>query len=433
MSLSPEERAFDTWLTRAFLDYHREWIFDRSPVSIAVKARQIAFSSATAGGATFWGLAKARPQLILSASQDLSDEVLAKARAHCELLAACGHRGATRYAVNNATEIAWKSGGRIVALPANARTARSFAGDTWLDEFAYHVDPEGIRDGAFAMVSTGDYRLRIFSTPNGAQGLFHQWITTPPDGWRVHKVTVDDAIAQGFPASLDKLMQLAGGDERVFSQWYRCSFLDADLAYIPSAIADKALRWIGPTPDMSSAVYHAGFDIGRRHDLSVLTVVAVVGRIAWVLAIVPMKRTAFREQRRSLEEFRAAFQWESIHVDESGMGIQFAEELSTAWGDEVKPVNFTAPAKADLATRTLRWLRDGRLRFPRDAEGKALHADTVALRRKVSTAGNVSYESPSNASGHGDRFWSLALALKGAGEPPVVRGMASDARVSLVG
>ncbi len=434
--MTPEQRAFDTWIDRAFLNYHREWILDRSQIAIAVKSRQIAMTSATAGGAVFWGLGGRRRQVVISASQTHSNEVIAKARAHCEILAACGHRGALDFTVDNTTEIAWRTGGRIKALASNPRTARAESGDVWLDEFANHADPEGIRDAAFAMVSTGDLRLRIFSTPQGAQGLFYDWITTPPPGWRLHRITVDDAIAQGFPADLEKLRSLAGGDDRVFNQWYRCSFLDADLQYISTALADGAMKWIGKVPDMAGATYYAGFDIGRRNDLSVLTVIALVGRVAWVVAVVPMKRTAFREQKRTLYEFRAAFQWQSFHVDESGMGIQFAEELVESWGDEeVKPIAFTSTTKADLATRTLRWLRDSRVRLPKDAEGKALYRDIIAVRRKIATGGNgnVSYESPTNSSGHGDRFWSLALALKGCGEPPVLRGMESSSGVRLVG
>ena len=121
-----------------------------------MKSRQIGFSHATAAALVLGALVHGRPQIVLSASQSLSDEVLDKARRHSTLLARLGYPGADRFTTNSATEIGWSNGGRIIALPASPRTARSFAGDVWLDEFAYHLDPEGIRDAAFPIALRGD-------------------------------------------------------------------------------------------------------------------------------------------------------------------------------------------------------------------------------------------------------------------------------------
>ena len=425
---SPAEklRGLDRWLG-SFFPYQLRWLLDARPFVLGLKSRQIGFSHATAGGAVKSAFFDQRPQLILSASEDLSAEVLAKARAHCEILAALGWSKAVDFAVDSTTELAWKSGGRIVALPANPRTARSFSGDIWLDEFHYHLDPQGIRDGAFAMATLGNRRIRIFSTPNGAQGLFYDWCLTPPPGWGLHTVTVDDAMAEGLPVDLEKLWQLAGGDERIFAQWYRCAWLDADLQYVPTAIADRALGWIGRMPSLEGVSIHAGLDVGRTQDLTVLTLIAVVGRYAYVIAQLTCRRSAFKVQRRMLDQTRAVLPWQTLHVDETGMGKQFAEELVEAWGDdEVRPVTFTTESKADLATRTMRWLRDGRIRFPKDETGKALRDDVIAVRRTVSKHGNILYEVPRSSKGHGDRWWSLALALKGAGEPVQPRGMGQE-------
>lgn len=365
-----------------------------------------------------------RPQLVLSASQDLSDEVLAKARSHAAILARLGYAGAADFAVDNATEIAWKGGGRIVALPANPRTARSFTGDVWLDEFAYHTDPEGIRDGAFPMASRGGWRVRVFSTPNGAQGLFHQWATTPPPGWAVHETTVDDAIADGLAVDLAKLWSLCGGDERLFAQWYRCAFLDADLQYLPTALLRAALAWEGALPDLAAATWHAGLDVGRKRDVTALAIVAVVAGVAYVVAVLTCPRTAFGAQKALIRDARAVFRWDSLHIDETGIGAQLAEELVEEFGrEEATPVQFTEQSKADLCTRTLRWLKNGKLRFPKDATGALLHKQGVSLRRVVTKAAHVTYAFPRTADGHGDEFTSLMLALKGAGEPQIVRGL----------
>lgn len=422
-SADSQRRAFALWAARLY-PFQRTWIGETRDFALCVKARQIGFSHSIAAGATVQGRYYKRPQIVLSASLALASEVLSKVKAHCSLLAHLGDPGACDFSVNNSTTVAWHSGGRVIVLPASQRTARSFTGDVWLDEFAYHQDPEGIRDAAFPMATRGNWRVRIISTPNGAQGLFHEWATNLPAGWGYYSVTVDDAIAQGLDVDRAKLWALCGGDERLFAQWYRCSFLDANLQYIPTAMADAALRWVGDLPDLDGAEVYAGLDVAREADLTALTVLASKAGRVWVLAIITCRRTAFREQKAMVARARELFGWERLFVDRTGIGAQLAEELVEKWGEsEVVPVTFTSESKADMATRTLRWFRDGRVRFVRDSEGAELHKETIALRRKVTAAQQVVYEHERTAKGHGDRYWSFALALIGCGDPPQARGM----------
>lgn len=204
-----------------------------------MKSRQIGVSHATAGGAVKGSLLEGRTQVILSASQDLSDEVLEKARRHCKFLARAGYPGAERYTTDNATEIGWSNGGRIIALPASPRTARSFTGDVWLDEFAYHVNPEGIRDAAFPIALRGDWKVRVLSTPNGARGLFYELCKRPAPGWVVHRITLDDAISEGVPIDRAAAHALANNNERLIRQWYGAEFLeDAEGALWSRAVID---------------------------------------------------------------------------------------------------------------------------------------------------------------------------------------------------
>lgn len=391
-----------------------------------MKSRQIGFSHATAAGAVLGALVHRRPQIILSASQDLSDEVLDKARKHAEVLAAYGYPGASRLAVDNATEIAWKGGGRIVALPASPRTARSFTGDVWLDEFAYHLDPKKIRDAAFPIALRGDWRVRVFSTPNGATGLFYEMASRPAAGWSRHEVTLDQAVSEGVPVDVFAAHALAGGDERVIDQWYRCRFLDGDLQYYPTAWLERALSWPGELTSIDHASLHAGFDVGRTRDLSVLVVVAVVGGLAYVLGVHTFARTRFSEQRKALAKLRAAYDWDTIHVDATGLGSQLAEELVEAWGEEeVHPVKFTPTSKESLFTGSFRWLSTNRLRLPKDAAGRELASEGQTIRRVISPSGTVQYLAPSGDGGHADRWTALCLALAGAGEPRPHRGVSA--------
>jgi phage FluMu gp28-like protein len=415
--------AFERWLLR-LTPYQRALIFDDARFAAYVKARQIGFSVGIAAAVIWGAFVRRRPQIILSASQDLSDEVLDKVRKHIEILAAIGVPGIARFAVNSASEIAWEGRGRVVALPANPRTARSYSGDVWLDEAAYFLDPEGIRDATLPIAVTNDYLYRQISTPNGATGDFYDKISNPPPGWVVRQVDIDQAAAAGFKVDRETLFHtVAGGDERLFGQWFGCKFLDADLQYYPTAMVQAARNWEGELPDLRTAQIFAGLDVGRDHDLTALTIVALVGNVVWHLGTFTCKRTEFREQKALIRSARSTFGWEKLHIDRTGIGRQLAEELVEEFGaEEAIPVNFTNDTKADLVTRGLRWFRDGRVRLERGKEGEAMAQEAIAMRRTVTSAGNIVYDVPRTAAGHGDRLWSFLLALWGAGEPVAPRG-----------
>lgn len=416
-------QALRLWRSTLY-PYQIRWITEPSRFAACVKSRQIGFSHATAAALVLGALVHGRPQIVLSASQSLSDEVLDKARRHSTLLARLGYPGADRFTTNSATEIGWSNGGRVIALPASPRTARSFTGDVWLDEFAYHLDPKKIRDAAFPIALRGDWRVRVFSTPNGATGLFYEMASRRARGWAWHSVTLDDALAEGVPVDREAAFALAGGDERVIDQWYRCKFLDGDMQYYPTAWLVRALSWPGELLSIEGATLHAGFDVGRTRDLSVLVVVALVGSTAFVLGVHTFKRTKFAEQRKALAKLRGVYEWDSLHVDSTGLGSQLAEELVDAWGeDEVVPVKFGADSKEALITGAFRWLSANRLRLPKDDVGREIADEAKTIRRVISAAGNVQYVAPSGDGGHADRWTALCLALRGAGEPRPHRGV----------
>ncbi len=413
------------WIQSHFLEYQQRWIYDPATVALALKSRQIGFSDGTAARCIDRGLYLRRPQIVISASQGLADELLRTIRTHCEILEALGNRAATAYATNNSECIEWRSGGRVIALSSSKRTGRSFHGDVYFDEFAFHEDPDGLWSAAAPMATRGDWQLRVLSTPNGAQGLFYKWAEAePPAGWSIHRVSVDDAERQGMAVNRAKLLELVGGDERLFGEAYLLQFLDADLQYLPTALLQAALAWDGALPDLGEAVWYAGLDVGRKRDVTALAILAVVKGVAYVVAVFTCPRTRFAEQKQLIREARKMFAWETLHIDETGLGTQLAEELVEEFGpEEAIPVQFTEQSKADLCTRTLRWLKNKRLRLPKDTTGALLVKQGASLRRVVTKANHVTYQFPRTPTGHGDEFTSVMLGLRGAGEPPIVRGL----------
>lgn len=412
------------WLRGCFLGYQLKWILDDGDIALGLKGRQLGFTDASAARCILGGFRDGRPQVVLSAAQDNANLLLDAVRTHCRFLARIGLPEAEDYAVDNTEEIAWRSGGSVTAIAANPRTARSYHGDITLDEFAYHQDPAEMWAAAFPMATRGDWKLRVFSTPNGAQGLFYDWCQEVPPGWNFHRVSLTDAEGEGLTVNRRKLLSMVGGDLRMFREAYECEFIAGDLQYFPPSLVDPALRWIGKAPDLRGCELFAGLDVGRHKDLTVLTVIAVHHGVAWVVAVLTAPRTAFKLQRKMILDAHAALGWSKLVIDKTGLGEQLAEELVEEFGaDEVEALAFTMETKASLATGAFRWFRDGRVRLPRGPSGKTLHAELTAVRRQITAKGNVTYVSPRTNAGHGDHAWSLMMALRAASGPELPRGL----------
>jgi phage FluMu gp28-like protein len=119
---SRQEQALRLW-ARSFLPYQRRLMAETADIALWIKARQIGFSHTVAGDAVRRALTEHSTNIVLSASQELSTEVLDKAKAHARVLQRLGY-DAAEPVIANATRIAFANGGRVIALPANPRTAR---------------------------------------------------------------------------------------------------------------------------------------------------------------------------------------------------------------------------------------------------------------------------------------------------------------------
>ena len=414
---STEFAALDAWLS-TFYKFQREWLLDGADLGICNKSRQIGLSHTTSGVGTIWGAFHGELTTIISVGERESVEVLEKARKHAGVLEKLGSRMARVTGKDNDNEVGFASGGRIIALPSSG--GRSFTGNVFLDEYAYQENAKKVWDAAAAVTLLG-HKLRIASTPNGVGNDFHAiWkkASRPGSRWSAHEIPIETAIAQGFPVDMAKCWELAKGDPRIFDQLFRCSFLDNEFQYIPSALLDAA-----STEDAAPArgETYAGLDVGRTNDLTALVVVRDEGDgVLWVVSVEVRRRT----EAEDLEELAAlaitSFGARRLCIDSTGMGAFPASSLQKKFGrHRVEPVSFTLQMKETLATGLFQRFAEQRLRIPR--ADKALRDDVCAIRRMVTAAGNVRYDAPTTDEGHADRAWALALAVHGASRPAAKR------------
>ena len=155
--------------------------------------------------------------------------------------------------------------------------------------------------------------------------------------------------------------------------------------------------------------------MGRKHNLSVLLVLeSIKTELCWRGAV-ELRGSPFDEQFELLTSVADVPGLRRLAIDQSGLGMQLAEELVEKHGSRVEPITMTAPVKESLASRILAIFQRGDLTIP---DHQPLIDDLHSMQRTVTVSGNVRYVAPREAGSHADRWTALALALDAAGNAP---------------
>lgn len=385
------------------------------------------------------GLTRRRDQIILSAGERQSREVMQKVRMHCHALAAAMTlRGCDDFAGMKLRhlEAILPGGVRILALPANPMTTRGFTGDVLLDEFAMHADDAAIWAALFPTLLRGHGELDIASTPRGRRNMFHRLAQN--ETFARSTVTLADAIAAGLRVNAGE-MRAAIGDEMTWRQEFCCEFIDEATAFLTlDTIARCQDGRLTTGVDWKrlgrrEGRIYIGVDVGRYRDVTAIWLwersvrplsmpdastpaapshriddeIVFITRGVIVLAAAP-----FAEQETVLAGLLESPAVRRCCLDASGMGLQLAERLASRYGDHrVEGITFTAALKSELAVTLRMRAERGQLHIPVD---ESIVADWHSITRLASHGGHVRYDADRTSGGHGDRFWAAALGLHAA-------------------
>ena len=432
-------------------------------------ARQTGKSFAFSLRRVLRGLLRRRDQIILSAGERQSREVMAKVRMHCHALqAAMTLRGSDAFDGLRLRhlEATLPGGVRIIALPANPMTTRGFSGDVLMDEFAMHADDAAIWAALFPTLLRGDGELDIASTPRGRRNMFYRLANNGL--FRHSTVTLESAVAAGLKADVAALRG-AIGDETAWRQEFCCEFLDEVTAFMTLALIgacqDGALRTATDWPRLGrrEAELYVGVDIGRVRDVTAAWVWERRGNVETskrpnvettkgqnvemgggkvesrnvesrnqsgdgrsesagiesredcefvTRGVIVLAGAPFAEQEAVLASLLDAPGVRRCCIDASGMGLPLVERLVSHYGEHrVEGVVFTAALKSELAGLVRVLAERGRLRIPVD---EGIVRDWHSISRIATSGGFVRYEADRSSGGHGDRFWAAALGLHAA-------------------
>ncbi len=447
-------------------DYQQRWALDQERFTIAVKAAQIGYSTASAAWAVDRCLAiPKRTVVFLSRSERQSLELAHRAKEWLD-----GFHGAAAdwlegrpFAGTSSLqhEIRFPNGSRIIALAANPDTARGYTGDVVLDEFAFHQDAQAIFTAVYRQVSLG-YHMRIVSTPNGQRGKFWELAralrldsglrpthgqpvrlgtktdpgglgtarkSIPPGGfpWSGHWCDVFLAVEEGLPLHPQGVQ--AGCDQDTWLQEYCCQFISQYSEWITSELLQQCvsseastelgfrIQDTGFSPksrilDPESRFY-AGWDIARNKDLSVIWLSELVGDVSWTRGVIEMRNTPTPDQ---LREARALMPFvRRLAIDKTGMGTVIFETLEREFPGQVEGVQFSQQKKEAMAVLAKRRMEEMKVRLP---DSDAVRQAFRAVKKTVNAVGQVRFDADHDArAGHADHWWAFCLAEAAAQQP----------------
>jgi phage FluMu gp28-like protein len=406
-------------------DYQRRWVSDPARFKVAMMARQTGKTFTTTLEIVLDCIeaesrGERRRWVILSRGERQAREAMAEGvLRHLQALEAAYQAEEYEWSPGTkAHEATLPGGSRITALPANPDTARGFSASVLLDEFAFHKDSRAIWKALFPVISAG-HRLRVVSTPNGKGNMFYQLMTDQNLAgiWSRHVVDIHRAVADGLPRDVEQL-RLGIGDPDAWRQEFLLEWLDEASAWLPYELIDGCEDLAAGQPSgYSGGLCTIGMDIAARGDLTVLFVLEQVGDVLWARERVELARVSFAGQLAELARLVDTYKVSRIALDQTGMGEAVVEQAQRAHGlHRTQGVLFTGAAKLDLATRLKDSMEDRRLRLPQG--DTALRADLHSVQRQVGPTGIPRLTAEREGGSHADRFWSLALAVSAAADPP---------------
>ncbi|NBC35559.1 terminase [Novosphingobium sp. FSY-8] len=357
----------------------------------------------------------------------------------------------------------------LYPVSTNSNTAQGETGDLYFDEFFWVHGFRQLRKVASAMATLTSYKRTYFSTPSTKTHEAHAYWSGEewnrgrkrdkqrqfdvshrnlrhgaimPDGSWCQIVTLDDAIAGGAGARINKEELRDECSEEEFENLYNCQFVDDSESSFPfSRIAparvDSFQRWRdfkpalvempGGRPFGDKPVW-IGYDPNKQgRDDAALVVVAPPeqpgkGKFR-VLEKLRMNGRNFAGQADAIKQVCARYNVQDIAIDTTGHGLA-VHELVSHWFPRVRRIDYSVASKTALVIKGQHVFSAGRIEF--DENWTDVMAAFMAIRPALTASQRgVTYIAKRNGEiGHADVAWAILHALS---NEPLDAGTTSEA------
>jgi phage FluMu gp28-like protein len=449
------------------MPYQQRWLKDPARVKVFEKARRIGASWATAGDCVLEAGSGKLDIWYISYSEDSGKDFILDCvkwgrwlRVPCEYMGFVlldGDQGDERGVY--AHQIRFPNGKRITAMTSVSRNLRGKQGRVVIDEAAFHDDLRGILKAAFAHLMWGG-EVWILSTHNGIDNEFSVLVNEIRDqkrSYSLHRVTIEDALAEGLYVRICEVLQQPWSYERERA-WLReleaeygdgvreelyCEPAQGGAAYLGRPLIEAAMidapvvrikrddAWALRDPVARQAELHDwceavlaplcaqlpgecshafGWDFGRYIDLSVLAPITLqqnlVRRVPFLLE---MQNLPHNDQwlilRYVCDRLPRLFRG---CMDAGGNGAWIAEQAWTRYGDQtIERLQLSVQWYAQNMPAFREAHERSTIRYPRDLD---VRNDLLLIRRIDGVPRIASERALSKATG-GKRHGDAAIAL----------------------
>ncbi|WP_413742286.1 terminase ATPase subunit family protein [Sodalis sp. RH15] len=341
------------------------------------------------------------------------------------------------------------NGARLFFLGTNVRTAQSYTGNLYLDEYFWIPKFQELRKVASGMSLHKKWRTTYFSTPsslahsaypfwsgelfNKGRGnkadhvhldLSHSHLSQGAlcaDGqWR-QIVTVEDALTGGCNLfDLDQLSLEYSPAE--YQNLLMCEFVDDKASVFPfaelqSCMVDSLEEWEDFNPYALRPFGYRpawiGYDPSHTGDSAGCAVIApplVPGGKFRVLERHQWKGMDFAAQAQSIKELTERYVVEYIGIDATSIG-QGVFQLVQQFFPAAREIRYTPEIKTAMVLKAKDTITSGRLEY--DAGHTDITQSFMAIRKTMTASGNRStFEaSRSEEASHADVAWAIMHAL----------------------
>lgn len=433
-----------TLLTKGFrdslFDYQKVWLRSGERTRMILKSRQIGATWYFAREALMDAIETGRNQIFLSAS---------KAQAHVF----------KQYIVQFAREVAevdlkgdpivLPNGAHLYFLGTNARTAQSYHGNFYFDEFFWVPRFTELNKVASGMALHKHWRKTYFSTPSSmAHEAYPLWTGAQfnkrrarreqtvidvshaalKDGrrcddkvWR-QIVTILDAEAGGCDLfDVDELRDYEYSPDQ-FDNLLMCNFIDDTASIFPLSLLQGCMvdamvdwvdvQWFAPR----QYGYHPvaiGYDPSLSGDSAGCVVMALPrtpGGKFRVLECHQWRGMDFATQAAQIQKLTTEYNVTDIAIDATGLG-QGVLQLVKQFFPAVRQINYSLEVKSRLVLKAGDVMRNKRLEW--DAGRTELAQSFMAIRKTITASGrHVTYDAGrAEDTGHADLAWACMHAL----------------------
>ena len=449
------------------LPYQRRWIADNSEWKIAEKSRRTGLTWAEAADAA---LTAARSRAAggcnhsyVGSGKEMAREFIDAAAMWAKAFKLAPSKIREEVLADedrdiNVFRIDFASGHHIQALSSNPSNLRGRKGNVTIDEAAFQPELAAVVKASAALTMWGG-RIRVISTHDGDENPFNAFLLDARAGrndWSVHRLTLDDACAQGLYKRICEMdgrewspeaedawkrgLRRNAGSAEAAAEEYDCVPSHGGGAYLSRALIESCMRdapvlrfegsagfnamaerlreadmrdWIQRCLDPLLAALDArrqhvlGEDFGRTADLTVLAPMEIGERLRRrVPFLIELRNVPFRQQEQVLRRLGDGLpRLRAAKLDARGNGQYLAERAQDFWGkNRVEAVMTSQAWYLENMPPFKAGFEDGLIAIPRDDE---VASDLRALQ----VVKGIPKLPEARTGAQGDRHGDAAIAL----------------------